>query len=74
MAIILKVKRIGNSNFICLVKGICKKFDLKHGDILVLEEVEIEKDILSKTLTARYGEDIDANGLILKKNNEILKF
>ena len=69
MVHILKITRMGTSLHICMKKEICKKLGLKHGDTMLLEEVEIESNVLGNSLTARFGDDVNVNALMMRKNN-----
>ena len=61
MAILLQVKKQGNSLHICIKQELCKSLNLKHGDTVIAELVEIEKDLFGHTFTAHYGKDIIPN-------------
>ena len=69
MATITQIKKHGNSHYIMIKRELCRKYNLKHNDFLLLEEVEIEKDAIGKTMTLRYGENAEVNAFIIKKNN-----
>lgn len=74
MAFVLNVRRQGTSLHICIKQEICKRLGLKHGDVVIAELTEVEKDALGKTLTAHYGDEIIPNSLIIKKDGIKLQF
>ena len=69
MAVILRVVKQGGSLYICVKQELCKKLNLKHGDFVAAELVELEKDAIGKTYTCRYGEEAEPNSLLIKKND-----
>ena len=77
MAIIIKVKKKGNSIHFCMRKEICRNIpelrNLKHDDELVVEAIEVSKDLTSHTATIWLGNDTP-NALIIRKNSNIIHF
>ena len=76
MATIVKVKKIGNSIYLCLKQEICNKIPdlkkLKNNDELIIGAVEISKDLTSHTATIWLDNDTP-NALIIKKNTNIIQ-